>query len=105
MVAEGFGGVVRRAVEVNLFKGFSIGGDGVTILHLQYADDIVCIGEATVQNLWTIKSILRGFHLVSGLNVNFWKSSLMGVNVRLEFVESACLFLNYRQDIAAADSN
>jgi hypothetical protein len=65
----------------------------------------VCIGEATVQNLWTIKSILRGFHLVSGLNVNFWKSSLMGVNVRLEFVESACLFLNCRQDIAVADSN
>jgi hypothetical protein len=34
MVAEGFGGVMRRAVEVNLFKGFSIGG-GVAILHLQ----------------------------------------------------------------------
>jgi hypothetical protein len=37
----------------------------MAILHLQYADHTVCIGEATVQNLWTIKSIFRGFHLVS----------------------------------------
>jgi hypothetical protein len=77
-VAEGFGGVMKNAVEQNLFKGFSIGGDGVSISHLQYADDTLCIGEALVQNLWTIKSILRGFHLASGLKVNFGKSCLYG---------------------------
>jgi hypothetical protein len=95
-VAEGFGGVMKKAVEVNLFKGFSIGGEGVSISDLQYADDTLCIGDASVQNLWTIKSILRGFHMVSGLKVNFGKSCLMGVNVRTEFVELACTFLNCR---------
>jgi hypothetical protein len=96
LVAEGFGGVMKKAVEVNLFKGFAIGREGVSISHLQYADDTLCIGEASVQNLWTNKSILRGFHMASGLKVNFAKSCLMGVNVRAEFVELACSFLNCR---------
>ncbi|MCH79404.1 LINE-1 reverse transcriptase like [Trifolium medium] len=99
LVAEGFGGVMKRAVECNLFKGFSIGADGLAISHLQYADDTLCIGEASVQNLWTIKAILRGFHMVSGLKVNFWKSCLMGVNVPSEFLDLACSFLNCRQGV------
>jgi hypothetical protein len=96
LVAEGFGGVMKKAVEDNLFKGFQIGGGGLSISHLQYADDTLCIGEASIQNLWTIKSILRGFHMASGLKVNFGKSCLMGVNVRNDFVELACTFLNCR---------
>jgi hypothetical protein len=96
MVAEGFGGLMKKAVEDNVFKGFSCGGDGMVISHLQYADDTLCIGEASVQNLWVLKSILCGFHLASGLRINFGKSCLMGVNVRGEFLELACSFLNCR---------
>jgi hypothetical protein len=51
LVAEGFGGVMKKAAGDNLFKGFSIGGYGISISHLQYADDTLCIGEASVQNL------------------------------------------------------
>ncbi|MCI81328.1 LINE-1 reverse transcriptase like, partial [Trifolium medium] len=43
----------------------------MSVTHLQYADDTLFLGEATVANLWTIKSILRGFELASGLKVNF----------------------------------
>ncbi|MCI49164.1 LINE-1 reverse transcriptase like, partial [Trifolium medium] len=39
LVAEGYGGAMRRAGELNLFKGFTIGREGPTISHLQYADD------------------------------------------------------------------
>ncbi|MCH83420.1 LINE-1 reverse transcriptase like, partial [Trifolium medium] len=67
LVAKGFGGVMRRAGELNLFKGFKIQNDGPIISHLQYADDTLCIGEASVDNLWTLKAILRGFELASGL--------------------------------------
>jgi hypothetical protein len=97
LVAEEFGDIMRKAMEINLFKGFSVGRDGMIISHLQYADDTLCLGEVTVQNIWTIKSILRGFHMASGLKVNFWKSSLMGVNVSEEFMELACDFLNCRR--------
>jgi hypothetical protein len=94
LVAEGFGGAMKRAGDLGLFKGFNIGGDGPLISHLQYADDTLCIGEASVENLWSLKAILRGFERASGLKVNFWKSNIMGVNVVNEFMELASNFLN-----------
>jgi hypothetical protein len=97
LVVEGFSGVMRKAVEVNLFKGFTIGRSSVVISHLQYADDTLCIGEASVSNLWSLKAILRGFELASGLRVNFWKSGLIGINVSPMFLSSACTFLNCRE--------
>jgi hypothetical protein len=97
LVAEGFGGVMKKAVSERLFKGFSIGSEGIDISHLQYADDTLCVGEASVQNLWTLKSILRGFHMVSGLKVNFSKSCLLAVNVDDDFLELGCTFLNCRR--------
>jgi len=55
LVAEGFSGVMRNAVSRNLSKGFKIKNEGMRISHLQYADDTLCIGEASVDNLWTLK--------------------------------------------------
>jgi hypothetical protein len=51
LVAEGLGGVMRKAVDLGLFKGFKVGSGGVLVSHLQYPDDTLCIGEATVENL------------------------------------------------------
>jgi hypothetical protein len=97
LVAEGLGGAIRKAVEVGCFKGFMLGSGGLTVSHLQYADDTLCIGEASVQNLWTLKAILRGFEMVSGLKINFWKSCLLGVNVSDEFLQRGCSFLNCKR--------
>jgi hypothetical protein len=94
LVAEGLGGAMRKAVDLELFKEFTVGRRGVVVSHLQYADDTLCIGEASVDNLWALKAILRGFERASGLRVNFWKSSLLGVNIDDNFMEMACNFLN-----------
>lgn len=67
------------------------------VSHLQYADDTLCIGVPSVENLWTLKALLQGFELASGLKVNFHKSSLIGVNVPQDFMEAACGFLNCRE--------
>ncbi|CAJ2644334.1 unnamed protein product [Trifolium pratense] len=83
-------------VELDMFKGFSLGRTPVVISHLQYADDTLCIGEASVNNLWSLKAILRVFEMASGLKVNFWKSGLIGVNVSSTFMEMTCTFLNCR---------
>ncbi|GAU48545.1 hypothetical protein TSUD_99510 [Trifolium subterraneum] len=64
--------------------------------HLQYADDTLFNGEASMDNLWSLKSILRSFELASGLRVNFSKSSIMGVNVNTEFLGMAERFLHCR---------
>jgi len=50
-----------------------------------------------VENLWALKALLRGFEMVSGLKINFFKSSLIGVNVPEEFMGMACDFLNCSQ--------
>jgi hypothetical protein len=94
LVAEGFGGAMRRAELLGLFKGFNIRSGGPTISHIQYADDTLCIGEASVENLWSLKALLKGFEFASGLKVNFLKSSIIGINVENHFMETACIFLN-----------
>jgi hypothetical protein len=96
LVAEGLGGLMKKAVDLNRFSGFQVGRGGAIISHLQYADDTLCIGEATTENLWALKAILRGFEMVSGLKVNFWKSNIMGVNVSQDFLLLASTFLNCR---------
>jgi hypothetical protein len=94
LVAEGLGGLMKKAVDLNRFKGFAVGSNGVNVSHLQYADDTLCIGEASIDNLWTLKAILRAFELVSGLKVNFSKSCVLGVNVSEDFMRLASTFLN-----------
>jgi hypothetical protein len=97
LVAEGFSGLMRNAVRLNLFEGFKLKEEGKVYSHLQYADDTLCVGKATVGNLWTLKALLRGFEMASGLKVNFYKSCLMGINVSPEFMVTACNFLNCGQ--------
>jgi hypothetical protein len=96
LVVERLGALMRKAVEVERFKPFRIGSNNVPVSLLQYADDTLCLGEATVENLWLLKAVLRGFELASGLKVNFWKSSIMGVNVTNDFLDMAFTFLNCR---------
>lgn len=67
------------------------------VSHLQYADDTLCIGTPSIENLWTLKALLQGFELASGLKINFTKSCLIGVNVQSEFMDMACNFLHCSQ--------
>ncbi|PNY15940.1 ribonuclease H [Trifolium pratense] len=59
LVAEGLGGLMKKAVEQNRFRGFELGRNEICVSHLQYAYDTLCIGEASIENLWTLKAILR----------------------------------------------
>jgi len=61
-------------VKKNLFRGFPVGTNNVDISILQYADDTIFFGEASMENVKAIKAILRTFELVSGLKINFGKS-------------------------------
>lgn len=52
------------------------------------------MGEACEQNLWVMKAVLRCFELISGLKINYHKSSMMGINVDASFLSSGAEFLN-----------
>jgi hypothetical protein len=94
LVVEGLGLLMSRAVSLGFFKPFAIKNSGVSVSHLQYADDTLLDGEACVENLWCVKAILRWFELMSGLKVNFGKSRLLGVEVDAPFMGVAAKFLN-----------
>ncbi|GKV18636.1 hypothetical protein SLEP1_g28986 [Rubroshorea leprosula] len=80
-LAEGLNGLVTSAVEKDLYKGVTVGSGGDRVTHLQFADDTILFEEATDDNIWTVKGIMKTFELASGLKINFGKSQLMGVGV------------------------
>jgi hypothetical protein len=93
IVAEGLAGMMRRAVEIGKFKDFHL-NHNIQFQILQFADDTIFMGESSWENIWTIKSLLRGFELVSGLKINFVKSKLIGLNVETRFLEASSSFLS-----------
>lgn len=79
---------------LGLFNGYQLGEQGPSITHLQFADDTLIIGEKSNQNAWAIKSIMQLFELALGLKVNFHKSRLVGINVKLCWLIEASWMLN-----------
>jgi len=58
---------MSNAVNLNIFKGFELSNNRMVISRLQYVDDTLCIREASIEILSTLKAMLRGFEIVSGL--------------------------------------
>ncbi|XP_058749655.1 uncharacterized protein LOC131622635 [Vicia villosa] len=98
LAMEGLTSLVRKSVELGEFKPFKFGGGEVLDI-LQFADDTIMLGEATTDNLWSLKVVLRGFELVSGLRINFVKSNVYGVNVGEWFLNTATFFLGCKRSV------
>ena len=94
IVAEGLNRLMRQSVEKNLFRGFPVGRNKVDISILQYVDDTIFFGEASMENTKAIKSILRTFELASGLKINFAKSSFGAIGMPESWKQNAANFLN-----------
>lgn len=94
MVAEGLNGLMKNAVSKGLFKACKLGKEGTEVSILQYADDTLLVEEATRENLWVMKAVLRCFEVVSGLKVNFKKTRLIDINVEDDFTRVAAEFLH-----------
>ncbi|XP_068492078.1 uncharacterized protein [Phaseolus vulgaris] len=97
MVAEGLVGLVRQAVKNKLLSGIIIGEKELALSILQFADDTLFLYEDSLTNVLSLKAILRGFELTSGLKINFHKSRLAGVNVPRSSIEHYTETLNCEQ--------
>ncbi|CAJ2661734.1 unnamed protein product [Trifolium pratense] len=97
IAAEGLTGIIKRAVELGLYRGYKV-SDNIQFNVLQFADDTIFVGEDNWDNLWSIKSILRSFELVSGLKVNFLKRKIYGLHVADNFMKVASSFLSCNID-------
>ncbi|XP_058746653.1 uncharacterized protein LOC131619585 [Vicia villosa] len=49
-------------------------------------------------NLWSMKAVLRGFKVMSGLRINFKKSNIYEINVGNWYLEAASSFLSCKVD-------
>ncbi|GKV37516.1 hypothetical protein SLEP1_g45542 [Rubroshorea leprosula] len=87
IIAKGFNGLASTTIQNGLLKGVEVGHGGFKVSHLQYADDTLLFGEATEENVWAMKGILRTFELVSGLKINFNKSLIIGIGVEEEWLD------------------
>ncbi|GKU98541.1 hypothetical protein SLEP1_g11532 [Rubroshorea leprosula] len=97
IVAEGLNGIISLAASLGLVNGIEIGQCGMNVTYLQFADDTIVFGNASEENIWAVKSIMRIFEMVSGLKINFGKSMLMGINVPEEWMTRMSCILNCKQ--------
>ncbi|XP_071704231.1 uncharacterized protein [Rutidosis leptorrhynchoides] len=81
IAAEELNILAKKAIENGLFKGVEVGYDKVAVSHLQYADDTLFIGEWSRANICNLMKLLECFEKVSGLKVNYHKSSIFGLGV------------------------
>jgi len=81
VAAEGLAGLVRQASKQNMITGVKVGRKQIECCMLQFADNALFMCEDSFSNVFTIKTILRCFELVSGLKINFHKSKLASINV------------------------
>ena len=79
-----------------MFQGFLVGRNEVEVSILQYADDTLFFGKASMENVKAIKVILRSFELVSGLKINFSKSSFGTIGMSKSWKVDAARYLNCR---------
>ncbi|XP_058727023.1 uncharacterized protein LOC131598440 [Vicia villosa] len=94
IVAEGFSQLMKKAVDTGRFFGYKFDGGEKRFFHLQYADDTMIISEKRWSNIRTLKAILLLFETMSGLKVNFQKSSITGINVSQDWIIEAANILH-----------
>lgn len=92
--AEGLTGLMREALDKSLFSNFLVGKNKEPVNILQYVDDTIFFGKATMQNVKTIKSMLRSFELASGLKINFAKSCFGAIGKSDQWRKEAAEYLN-----------
>ncbi|XP_058764714.1 uncharacterized protein LOC131638187 [Vicia villosa] len=96
IVAEGFSQLMKKAVDSGRFIGYKFEAGEKRFSHLQYADDTMIISEKRWTNIRTIQAILLLFESLSGLKVNFQKSSIIGINISQNWITEAAKILRCR---------
>ena len=74
---------------MGLWSGVEVWKNSLKITHLQYNDDTLIFCDASIESLKGIKCALILFHLASGLQVNYHKSSVIGINISNAWLSEA----------------
>ena len=97
IAVQGLTVLFNRASDSGYFKGLQT-SQGHHITHLQYADDTLIFLPNDYTSLLHVKRILRWFEIISGLKVNFYKSSVIGINLDIEYTSGLANTIFCRSD-------
>ncbi|KAK1321143.1 hypothetical protein QJS10_CPA03g01111 [Acorus calamus] len=81
IVTNVFSRVMKMAESTGWIHGLRCSQGGPRLSHVQYADDTIILSEADEYFIRGIHLICRVFSLLSGLQINFEKSAMLGINV------------------------
>nr|XP_025616682.1 uncharacterized protein LOC112708985 [Arachis hypogaea] len=74
-----------------------VGGEHITLSHLQFADDMILFCPPKTETVVNYKRLLRCFELMSGLSINFDKLNMISVNCEQDWVDHVCDLLGCKQ--------
>ena len=97
VVVEGLAGLVRKAVRLKKLEGVTVGVNQIEVSLLQFADDTLVVCQDTIQNVFTVKTILKCFELAAGLRVNFHKTKIGAIGVQAQQILVYAKMLNCAQ--------
>lgn len=86
LVANGLSALLSLATRANLIDGFHLHDS--TISHLQFVDDTMVFLKPINVRISNLKHILHIFEIISGLKVNWEKSSVPGIHVEDSHLDS-----------------
>ena len=86
LVADVLGRMTDKLVIQDRIQCLEVGRENTKVSHLQYADDTLFFLKEEENNIRTLYSSLKIFSAISGLRINFGKSTLLGINLEEEEV-------------------
>lgn len=78
LVGEVLSKLITVANKEGIFSGIKLPNTDFELTHLQYADDVIFFIDSDEKSIRGIKRVLQCFELLSGLHINFNKSSVYG---------------------------
>nr|XP_029151561.1 uncharacterized protein LOC114925942 [Arachis hypogaea] len=93
--------VLHRMIGVAVRNGWIapllVGRDNIELSHLQFAYDTVLFCPPEEETIKNYKRLLCSFEVMSGLSINFDKSSLIPDNCEQQWVQSMCSLLGCKE--------
>lgn len=80
--------IITKATSLSMWISIRIRHGDLKITHLQYANDTLIFCDANIESLKDIKKALILFQLATGLQIKFFKSSLIGLNTSSMWLQS-----------------
>ncbi|XP_050219021.1 uncharacterized protein LOC126669562 [Mercurialis annua] len=94
LAVESLKALLSKAIGLGLFSGVQVDGLDEPVSILQFADDTLIFVPNDLQMVENLLHILRCFELISGLKINYQKSSIIGINVDQFSLSKASDILN-----------